>query len=101
MAEPPVPPVPVQPVPPVPVQPVPPTVDDLLGIYIAARTRADFDQLNTTLARLADSVKDLATKDDLKELATKASVEATVKVSCEVSLSFKGSNPDLEARPDP
>lgn len=91
------------PVPPGPVQPAPPTIDDLLGVYIAARgpTRAEYLAMNDTLARLADSIKDLATKDDLKELATKASVEATVKVSCEVSLSLKGSDPDLEARPNP
>lgn len=44
-------------------------------------------QMNATLAWLADSVKDLATKASVKELieegvkdlATKASVEATVK----------------------
>jgi hypothetical protein len=63
-------------VPPVPAQPVLPTIDNLLGVYIAARdsTQAKYVAMNDTLTRLADSIKDLATKASRNLLASKTGV---------------------------
>lgn len=83
--------------PPVPAQPVPPTIDDLLGIYIAARgpSRAEHMAMNDTLTRLAGSLieanlKDLireGVREEIKDLAMKANVDEIVKVSCETASS--------------
>jgi hypothetical protein len=81
-------------VPPVPVQPGLPTVDNLSGVYIAARgpTRAEYLAMNDTLTRLAGNLTEAKLKDliregvreEIKDLTTKTNVDKIVKVSGKV-----------------
>lgn len=82
------------PVPPVPAQPVQPTVDNLLGIYIAARGpfQAEYMAMNNTLTLLASNLTEAKLKDliregvreEIKDLTTKNNVDKIVKVSGKV-----------------
>jgi len=82
------------PVPPVPAQPVQPTVDNLLGIYIAARgpSQAEYMAMNNTLTLLASNLTEAKLKDliregvreEIKDLTTKNNVDKIVKVSGKV-----------------
>jgi hypothetical protein len=73
------------PVPPVPAQPVLPTIDNLLGVYIAARgpSQAEYMAMNNILTRLADSLTEAKLKDLIKEGVREQLKDLTMKANVE------------------